>query len=256
MPQIPPRAAAAAAAGGRGLDADRPGVALRPGRAMARGVVHQPRRRASLRGSLIFAFLPRTMWLYVLGHEFTHALAAMLAGGKVTAFHVTSKGGHVLTDKVNWWIALSPYFVPIYALIWIALWITVDFYHSLRGVAAAALFRHRPFLGVPPHLHRLDGASQADRPLQPGRLLFLRHHPAHQPARVPGPAQPADPRRPARRGAASLPPMPGRPITVTGHELRRVLERGARGRGRVGRDRARKTSVTKSARLPRTHFPR
>ena len=81
---------------------------------------------------LIFALLPRTMWLYVLGHEFTHALAAMLAGGKVTAFHVTSKGGHVLTDKVNWWIALSPYFVPIYALIWIALWITVDFYHSLR----------------------------------------------------------------------------------------------------------------------------
>jgi hypothetical protein len=82
---------------------------------------------------LIFALLPRTMWLYVLGHEFTHALAAMLAGGKVTAFHVTSKGGHVLTDKVNWWIALSPYFVPLYALVWIALWITVDFYHSLRA---------------------------------------------------------------------------------------------------------------------------
>jgi hypothetical protein len=81
---------------------------------------------------LIFALLPRTMWLYVLGHEFTHALAAMLAGGKVTAFHVTSKGGHVLTDKVNWWIALSPYFVPIYALIWIGLWITVNFYYSLR----------------------------------------------------------------------------------------------------------------------------
>jgi hypothetical protein len=81
---------------------------------------------------VIFLLLPRTMWLYVLGHEFTHALAAMLAGGKVTAFHVSSKGGHVLTDKVNWWIALSPYFVPIYALIWMALWVTVDFYHSLR----------------------------------------------------------------------------------------------------------------------------
>lgn len=80
----------------------------------------------------IFALLPRTMWLYVLGHEFTHALAAMLAGGKVTAFHVSAKGGHVLTDKVNWWIALSPYFVPIYALIWMALWITADFYHPLR----------------------------------------------------------------------------------------------------------------------------
>ena len=26
---------------------------------------------------LVFCFLPRTMWLYVLGHEFTHALAAI-----------------------------------------------------------------------------------------------------------------------------------------------------------------------------------
>jgi hypothetical protein len=82
---------------------------------------------------VIFFFLPRAMWLYVLGHEFTHALAAMIAGGKVSAFKVTSKGGHVMTDKVNWWIALSPYFVPIYALIWIGLWLTIDFYHPLKA---------------------------------------------------------------------------------------------------------------------------
>jgi len=80
----------------------------------------------------IFFLLPRTMWLYVLGHEFTHALMAMLAGGKVHAFKVTSKGGHVVTDRVNWWIALSPYFVPIYALIWIMLWLTVNFYYPLK----------------------------------------------------------------------------------------------------------------------------
>jgi len=80
------------------------------------------------------------MWLYVLGHEFTHALAAMLAGGKVTAFHVSAKGGHVLTDKVNWWIALSPYFIPIYALIWMALWLTVDFYHPLRDIQPLLYF--------------------------------------------------------------------------------------------------------------------
>ena len=83
--------------------------------------------------AVVFIFLPRTMWLYVLGHEFTHALAAMLAGGKVSAFHVSSKGGHVMTDRVSWWIALAPYFVPIYALIWMALWLTVDFYHPLKA---------------------------------------------------------------------------------------------------------------------------
>ncbi len=87
-----------------------------------------------------FALLPRTLWLYVLGHEFTHALAAMLAGGKVTAFKVTSKGGHVITDRVSWWISLSPYFVPIYALIWMALWLTVDFYYSLAAYQPVLYF--------------------------------------------------------------------------------------------------------------------
>lgn len=82
---------------------------------------------------LIYIFLPRTLWLYVLGHEFTHALAAMMAGGKVSAFKVSSEGGHVMTDRVNWWIALSPYFVPIYALIWVGLWLTVDFYYPLKA---------------------------------------------------------------------------------------------------------------------------
>jgi hypothetical protein len=88
----------------------------------------------------IFVLLPRTMWLYVLGHEFTHALATMLAGGKVSAFKVTSKGGHVITDRVNWWIALSPYFVPIYALIWIGLWVSVDFYYPLKEWQSALFF--------------------------------------------------------------------------------------------------------------------
>ena len=81
---------------------------------------------------LIFCVLPRTMWLYVLGHEFTHALAAMLAGGKVSSFKVSAKGGHVITDRVNWWITLSPYFVPIYALIWMAVWLSVDFWYPLK----------------------------------------------------------------------------------------------------------------------------
>ena len=81
---------------------------------------------------VIFICLPRTLWLYVLGHEFTHALAVIAAGGKVTEFKVASAGGHIMSDRVNWFIGLSPYFVPIYALIWMGLWLTVDFYHPLR----------------------------------------------------------------------------------------------------------------------------
>jgi hypothetical protein len=82
---------------------------------------------------LIFGLLPRTTWFYVLGHEFTHALASMMAGGKIASFQVSAKGGHVVTDRVNWWITLSPYFVPLYALIWMALWLSVDFWYPLKA---------------------------------------------------------------------------------------------------------------------------
>lgn len=77
---------------------------------------------------LIYLFLPRPMWLYVFGHEFTHALAVILSRGKVSGFHVSSRGGHIATDTVNWYIALSPYFVPIYTLIWMALWLVTSFW--------------------------------------------------------------------------------------------------------------------------------
>jgi hypothetical protein len=116
---------------------------------------------------LIFFLLPRTMWLYVLGHEFTHALAAMLAGGKVSSFQVTAKGGHVVTDRVNWWITLSPYFVPIYALIWMALWLSVDFWYPLKAWQPILYFGlgvfwcfHLTFTVSMLHLGQTDLSSQ------------------------------------------------------------------------------------------------
>ncbi len=79
---------------------------------------------------ILFAVLPRKalMLPYVFGHEVTHAIWVKLFGGKVdNRFHVSEEGGHVLTDRVNTWIALSPYFFPFYsvlaATLWGALWI-------------------------------------------------------------------------------------------------------------------------------------
>ena len=60
-----------------------------------------------------FFGLPRPQWLYVFGHELTHAIWVTLLGGKVHRFQVGSKGGHVLADRTNTWIALAPYFFPI-----------------------------------------------------------------------------------------------------------------------------------------------
>jgi hypothetical protein len=116
---------------------------------------------------LIFCFLPRTLWLYVLGHEFTHALAAMMAGGKISSFQVSAKGGHVVTDRVNWWITLSPYFIPLYALIWMALWISVDFWYPLKAWQPILYFGlgilwcfHLTFTTSMIHLKQTDLSSQ------------------------------------------------------------------------------------------------
>lgn len=58
----------------------------------------------------------RPRYVYVLGHELTHALFVLLCGGKIHDFRVTADGGHVVTDKNNLLISLSPYFVPFWSL--------------------------------------------------------------------------------------------------------------------------------------------
>ena len=66
---------------------------------------------------IIFLFLPRPMWIYVFGHELTHALWTWLFWGQVRKMKVTSSGGHVVISKTNFLIALAPYFFPLYAAI-------------------------------------------------------------------------------------------------------------------------------------------
>jgi len=69
-----------------------------------------------------FFGLPRPLWLYVFGHELTHAIWVLLMGGKVHHFEVSKQGGHILADRTNTWIALAPYFFPIYSVIAIAIY--------------------------------------------------------------------------------------------------------------------------------------
>lgn len=70
---------------------------------------------------IAFFGLPRPLWLYVFGHELTHAITVWLMGGRVRQFKVSAKGGHIVTDRVNTWIALSPYFLPIYSILAVVL---------------------------------------------------------------------------------------------------------------------------------------
>jgi hypothetical protein len=66
---------------------------------------------------LMHVFLFKPVYLYVLGHELVHVLATWICGGSVVAFHVTPSGGNVVTSKTNFFIELSPYFVPLYTII-------------------------------------------------------------------------------------------------------------------------------------------
>lgn len=75
--------------------------------------------------AVLFLIIPRASLMipYVFGHELTHALWVKLFGGKVADhFHVSLEGGHVLTDRVNTWIALSPYFFPFYSVLILTLY--------------------------------------------------------------------------------------------------------------------------------------
>jgi len=80
---------------------------------------------------IAFFGLPRPLWLYVFGHELTHAITVWLMGGRVKQFKVSAKGGHIITNRVNTWIALSPYFLPIYSILAIVVYGIITAFYDL-----------------------------------------------------------------------------------------------------------------------------
>ena len=73
----------------------------------------------------------KLLYLYVLGHEMTHAMFVYACGGRISAIHFSTDGGYVMTNKSNILIALSPYFVPFWSAVlislhsFISLWATI-----------------------------------------------------------------------------------------------------------------------------------
>ena len=82
---------------------------------------------------VIFYLLPKPMWIYVFGHELTHALWTWLFGGEVKKMKVSSKGGHVIISKTNFLIALAPYFFPLYAVILISVFALGNLFWNWHG---------------------------------------------------------------------------------------------------------------------------
>src|SRR5437868_7595755 len=75
---------------------------------------------------VIYLLLPKPMWIYVFGHELTHALWTWLMGGRVKKFKASSTGGHVIVTKNNFLIALAPYFFPLYAVLVVLVFLAGD----------------------------------------------------------------------------------------------------------------------------------
>jgi hypothetical protein len=81
---------------------------------------------------IAFFGLPRPMLVYVFGHELTHAVWVLLMGGRVSRFRVGRDGGHIVTDRNNFWIALAPYFFPLYSLIVIGIYGALSLFFNVQ----------------------------------------------------------------------------------------------------------------------------
>ncbi|MEM7010908.1 MAG: hypothetical protein AAF585_05430 [Verrucomicrobiota bacterium] len=81
------------------------------------------------------------IWMYVLGHEYTHAIAALCCGGKLFGWPVvTSSGGQVLTNKNNVFISLAPYMVPIYSVVATLIYALLHLFLEIGPIYERAFF--------------------------------------------------------------------------------------------------------------------
>lgn len=87
---------------------------------------------------VVQVILFRTMTFYVLGHELTHSVAAVLCGARVKKMKVSASGGHVILDKSNAFVALAPYFIPLYAVLFLAVVRLASLWTPVPGWLTAA----------------------------------------------------------------------------------------------------------------------
>ncbi len=117
---------------------------------------------------------------YVFAHELTHALAAWATGGKVFAFVVRRRSGHVDLSHTSGFIALAPYWIPFYAVIVVAgyrfvLWTgppayARDIFLGLMGACLAFHFSHTVEVLWTSHQSDLN---QLGFPLSMATIVFL-----------------------------------------------------------------------------------
>ena len=84
---------------------------------------------------VVHVLFRKPIFSYVLAHELTHALFAVLSGGSIKSLQASIRGGRVVVSKSNFLITLAPYFFPFYACIVLLLYGAAVAAHA--GVVAA-----------------------------------------------------------------------------------------------------------------------
>lgn len=97
-----------------------------------------------LKGAVIYLVIHLVLYkpnyFYVLGHEVAHALATFICGGRVSSFHISRRGGGVLTTKSNFFIALFPYFFPTYTIFFWLVYFLASLFKDISSFAPSFLF--------------------------------------------------------------------------------------------------------------------
>jgi len=73
-------------------------------------------------GLISFSILCKFRLIYIFAHELTHWFLAKLFRRRTGRFQITGNGGAVEIENPNIWIVLGPYFIPLYTLLWAAVY--------------------------------------------------------------------------------------------------------------------------------------
>jgi hypothetical protein len=70
----------------------------------------------------LFSFFGAPVKSYILEHELSHVVFALLSGVRVRSISMKSSNSYVRTDRINIIIALAPYSLPLYTVILVAMY--------------------------------------------------------------------------------------------------------------------------------------
>jgi len=85
---------------------------------------------------LVFTLFGAPVKSYILEHELSHVVFALLSGIRVRSVSVKSSNAYVRTDRINILIALAPYSLPLYTVILVVLYRLLNYVTASTVLAA------------------------------------------------------------------------------------------------------------------------